>query len=221
MANLTSTEENYLKAIFKIEERESGAAGTNPIAEEMATSAASVSDMIRKLAEKDLLVYEKYKGAQLSEKGREIATRLIRKHRLWESFLVEKLEFNWDEIHEIAEELEHIRSPKLIRRLDAFLGYPKYDPHGDPIPNEEGVFHRRKQIRLFEMKPGSKGVVVGVSEDNRSFLQFLDQQGLALGAQIVLLEVYEFDESVKVQINGRDDQILSKKVSKNIYVQME
>jgi DtxR family Mn-dependent transcriptional regulator len=219
--NLTSTEENYLKAIFKIEEREAGPAGTNHIAEEMRTSAASASDMIRKLSEKKLLEYEKYKGVQLSEKGRELATWLIRKHRLWESFLVEKLDFNWDEIHEIAEELEHIRSAKLIRQLDAFLGYPKYDPHGDPIPNEEGVFHRRKQIRLFEMSPGSVGIVVGVSEDNRSFLQFLDQQGLALGARVTLLEIYDFDESVKVQIDGKDNQILSKKVSKNIYVQME
>lgn len=218
---MTSTEENYLKAIFKIEEREAGPAGTNHIAEEMRTSAASASDMIRKLSEKNLLEYEKYRGVQLSSQGQDLATRLIRKHRLWESFLVEKLNFNWDEIHEIAEELEHIRSPKLIRQLDAFLGYPKYDPHGDPIPNEEGVIHRRKQIRLSEMSLGAKGIVVGVSEDDRSFLQFLDQLGLALGAEITFLELFDFDESVKVQINNQAEQILSNKVSKNIYVQMD
>lgn len=219
--NLTSTEENYLKAIFKIEEREDGPAGTNHIAEEMNTSAASASDMIRKLSEKELLDYEKYRGVQLSQEGRRIATLLIRKHRLWESFLVEKLNFNWDEIHEIAEELEHIRSPKLIRQLDAFLGHPKYDPHGDPIPNAEGIFHKRQQIRLSKMQKEAKGVIVGVNEHSTSFLQFLDQQGLVLGTRIRLLQLYDFDESVEVEVNDKEKRTLSKKVSENIYVQVE
>lgn len=219
--NLTSTEENYLKAIFKIEEREDGPAGTNHIAEEMSTSAASASDMIRKLSEKELLDYEKYRGVQLSQEGRRIATLLIRKHRLWESFLVEKLNFNWDEIHEIAEELEHIRSPKLIRQLDAFLGHPKYDPHGDPIPNAEGIFHKRQQIRLSKMQKEAKGVIVGVNEHSTSFLQFLDQQGLVLGTRIRLLQLYDFDESVEVEVNDKEKRTLSKKVSENIYVQVE
>ncbi len=219
--NLTSTEENYLKAIFKIEEREEGPAGTNHIAEEMNTSAASASDMIRKLSEKELLDYEKYRGVQLSPEGRRIATLLIRKHRLWESFLVEKLSFNWDEIHEIAEELEHIRSPKLIRQLDAFLGHPKYDPHGDPIPNAEGVFHKRKQVRLSRMPENTKGVIVGVNEHSSSFLQFLDQHGLVLGTRVRLLQLYDFDESVEIEINDKEKRTLSKKVSENIYVQVE
>jgi DtxR family Mn-dependent transcriptional regulator len=219
--NLTSTEENYLKAIFKIEEREDGPAGTNHIAEEMHTSAASASDMIRKLSEKELLDYEKYRGVQLSQEGRRIATLLIRKHRLWESFLVEKLNFNWDEIHEIAEELEHIRSPKLIRQLDAFLGHPKYDPHGDPIPNAEGIFHKRQQIRLSKMQKEAIGVIVGVNEHSTSFLQFLDQQGLVLGTRIRLLQLYDFDESVEVEVNDKEKRTLSKKVSENIYVQVE
>lgn len=219
--NLTSTEENYLKAIFKIEEREDGPAGTNHIAEEMRTSAASASDMIRKLSEKELLDYEKYRGVQLSQEGRRIATLLIRKHRLWESFLVEKLNFNWDEIHEIAEELEHIRSPKLIRQLDAFLGHPKYDPHGDPIPNAEGIFHKRQQIRLSKMQKEAIGVIVGVNEHSTSFLQFLDQQGLVLGTRIRLLQLYDFDESVEVEVNNKEKRTLSKKVSENIYVQVE
>lgn len=219
--NLTSTEENYLKAIFKIEEREDGPAGTNHIAEEMNTSAASASDMIRKLSEKELLDYEKYRGVQLSQEGRRIATLLIRKHRLWESFLVEKLNFNWDEIHEIAEELEHIRSPKLIRQLDAFLGHPKYDPHGDPIPNAEGIFHKRQQIRLSKMQKEAIGVIVGVNEHSTSFLQFLDQQGLVLGTRIRLLQLYGFDESMEVEVNDKEKRTLSKKVSENIYVQVE
>jgi DtxR family Mn-dependent transcriptional regulator len=219
--SLTSTEENYLKAIFKIEEREEGPAGTNHIAEEMSTSAASASDMIRKLSEKELLNYEKYRGVHLSPEGRRIATLLIRKHRLWESFLVEKLNFNWDEIHEIAEELEHIRSTKLIRQLDAFLGHPKYDPHGDPIPNAEGIFHKRQQIQLSKMQQEAQGVIVGVNEHSTSFLQFLDQQGLVLGTRIRMLQLYDFDESVEVEVNEKEKRTLSKKVSENIYVQVE
>lgn len=219
--SLTSTEENYLKAIFKIEEREQGPAGTNHIAEEMSTSAASASDMIRKLSEKELLNYEKYRGVHLSPEGRRIATLLIRKHRLWESFLVEKLNFNWDEIHEIAEELEHIRSTKLIRQLDAFLGHPKYDPHGDPIPNAEGIFHKRQQIQLSKMQQEAQGVIVGVNEHSTSFLQFLDQQGLVLGTRIRMLQLYDFDESVEVEVNEKEKRTLSKKVSENIYVQVE
>jgi DtxR family Mn-dependent transcriptional regulator len=216
---LTSTEENYLKAIFKIQERK-GQAATNEIAAELQTSAASVSDMIKKLSQKDLLHYEKYKGSQLSDQGRRFATTLIRKHRLWESFLVEKLNFNWDEIHVIAEELEHIKSPKLIRQLDAFLGFPKYDPHGDPIPTEQGHFHQRKQIQLSKMKPSELGVIVGVKEHSTTFLQFLDQQGLVLGARVQFKKQFDFDESVEVVIDDADKKTLSKKVSENIYVQL-
>jgi DtxR family Mn-dependent transcriptional regulator len=219
--SLTSTEENYLKAIFKIQERESGPAGTNHIAQEMDTSAASASDMIRKLSKKMLVDYQKYRGVQLSAEGRRLATALIRKHRLWESFLVDKLNFNWDEIHEIAEELEHIRSPKLIHRLDKFLGHPKFDPHGDPIPNSDGVFHERQQIALVKMKAGDIGTVVGVNEDAPSFLQFLDQLGLVLGSQVKILQIFEYDQSVETLVNGEQTKTLSKKVSENIYVQLK
>jgi len=219
--SLTSTEENYLKAIFKIQEREGGPAGTNHIAEEMETSAASASDMIRKLSSKELVDYEKYRGVQLSPEGRRLATALIRKHRLWESFLVEKLNFNWDEIHDIAEELEHIRSPKLIQRLDKYLGHPKFDPHGDPIPNSEGVFHERQQKPLSKMAIGKTGVVVGVNEHSSSFLQFLDQHRLVLGSRVEVLQLFDFDESVEVKINDTQTKTLSKKVSENIYVQIK
>lgn len=218
--NISATEENYLKAIFKIVERKNASAATNDIAKQLQTSAASVSDMIRKLSDKGLVNYEKYKGSTLSDKGNKIATNLIRKHRLWEVFLVDKLNFTWDEIHEIAEELEHIRSPKLIERLDEYLNCPKFDPHGDPIPNADGHFHQRKQIQLDEMQPNQQGIIVGVKEHSTAFLQFLENQGLILGTEICFLEKFEFDESVKIEIRGQKEQTISKKVSQNLYVQV-
>lgn len=218
--NISATEENYLKAIYKIEERKGASAATNDIAQQLDTSAASVSDMIRKLSDKGLVDYEKYKGSSLSKKGQKIATDLIRKHRLWEVFLVEKLDFTWDEIHEIAEELEHIKSEKLVARLDEYLNFPKFDPHGDPIPDDQGQFIRRKQIQLDKMDPMQKGVIVGVKEHSTAFLQFLENQGLILGAQIHFLKKFEFDESVKIKIEGKKEETISKKVSQNLYVQV-
>lgn len=218
--NISATEENYLKAIYKIEERKGASAATNDIAQQLDTSAASVSDMIRKLSEKGLVDYEKYKGSSLSSEGQKIATDLIRKHRLWEVFLVEKLNFTWDEIHEIAEELEHIKSDKLVARLDEYLDFPKFDPHGDPIPNDQGQFFKRKQVQLDQMAPGQKGVIVGVKEHSTAFLQFLENQGLILGAHIQFLEKFEFDESVKIKIESKKEETISKKVSQNLYVQV-
>jgi DtxR family Mn-dependent transcriptional regulator len=154
MDSLSQTEENYLKAIFKISEQQDAPASTNAISQAIRISAASVTDMLKRLAEKDLIHYEKYKGVILTPAGNRLATRLIRKHRLWEVFLVEKLHFSWDKVHEIAEQLEHIRSPELVERLDQFLGNPKYDPHGDPIPDAEGKFTHRQQVSLDELHPG-------------------------------------------------------------------
>ena len=220
MENISQTEENYLKAIYKISEKSGRNASTNAIAQAMQTSAASVTDMIKRLSEKELINYEKYKGVTLTDSGNKIATSLIRKHRLWEVFLVENLKFSWDEVHEIAEQLEHIKSDDLIERLDDFLDHPKFDPHGDPIPDAEGNFTFRKQILLSELAPGEQGVIVGVQEHSPKFLQYLDQMKLVLGVNIKLIERFEYDESVKVLLNNRGKQItLSKKVTQNLYVQ--
>lgn len=216
---VSQTEENYLKAIFKICEKTEKSASTNAIAAEMETSAASVTDMVKRLSEKDLIDYQKYKGVTLSESGHQIATNLIRKHRLWEVFLLEKLNFSWDEVHEIAEQLEHIQSKELVTRLDDFLDNPKFDPHGDPIPDEEGNFTFRKQIQLSKLTVGKKGVVVGVQEHSAPFLQYLDKVGLGLGAEIEVLEKFEFDESLKISLNNTKDIILSNKVSLNLFIQ--
>ena len=219
MSIVSHTEENYLKAIFKISEKEGKPASTNAISTEIQTSAASVTDMVKRLSEKGLINYEKYKGVTLTDKGNRLATGLIRKHRLWEVFLVNNLDFSWDEVHEIAEQLEHIKSDELVERLDEFLGKPKFDPHGDPIPDADGNFAFRKQILLAEMEPGDRGVVVGVQDHSTSFLQYLDRLDLILGVNLEVLERFEYDESVKILLKEEKEQILSKKVSQNLFVQ--
>ncbi|HSI90051.1 MAG TPA: metal-dependent transcriptional regulator, partial [Adhaeribacter sp.] len=170
---LSFTEENYIKAIYKISLEGDGAVSTNAIAEVMQTKAASVSDMLKRLKEKEIINYVKYRGVTLTETGRKTALQLVRKHRLWEVFLVDKLKFNWDEVHEVAEELEHINSELMVRRLDEFLGYPKYDPHGDPIPTEDGHMIMKQQVLLAELEPGQAGSVMGVKDSQPIFLQYL------------------------------------------------
>ncbi|HKK78293.1 MAG TPA: metal-dependent transcriptional regulator [Phaeodactylibacter sp.] len=216
---LSHTEENYLKAVFKISESKGKPASTNAISQAMDTSAASVTDMVKRLSEKELIHYERYRGATLTEEGARIATHLVRKHRLWESFLVDHLHFTWDEVHEIAEQLEHIKSPTLVERLDEFLGFPKFDPHGDPIPDAEGNFTFRKQALLSDLKENESGIVVGVKDHSTAFLQYLDRMELVLGTNIEVLECFDYDESVKVRIAEEREQLLSKKVSQNLFVQ--
>jgi DtxR family transcriptional regulator, Mn-dependent transcriptional regulator len=219
MENLSQTEENYLKAIFKICEQEEKPASTNAIAGEMNTAAASVSDMLKRLAGKELIHYEKHRGVTLSESGNQIATMLVRKHRLWEVFLVKTLDFSWDEVHEMAEELEHVQSPELIDRLDKFLGHPRFDPHGDPIPDAHGNFASRKQVQLSDLEEGESGVVVGVQEHSSVFLQYLDKMSLGLGAEVCVKEIFEFDGSLKISIGNQQEIIISSKVSENLLVQ--
>jgi DtxR family Mn-dependent transcriptional regulator len=216
---ISPTEENYLKAIFKLSEKDNTSASTNAISKEMSTSAASVTDMLKRLADKNLINYEKYKGVTLTEQGNTIATNLVRRHRLWEVFLLQQLDFSWDEVHDIAEQLEHIKSDELIERLDRFLEYPKFDPHGDPIPDADGNFTYRKQILLSDLKDNEKGIIVGVNEHTPTFLQYLDKHNLILGATIFVLEHFEYDNSKKINLNGQTDHILSSKVCKNLFIQ--
>ncbi|MBK6933071.1 MAG: metal-dependent transcriptional regulator [Saprospirales bacterium] len=217
---VSQAEENYLKAIFKISEKEVKAASTNAIAAEMQTTAASVTDMLKRLAEKNLIDYEKYRGVQLTAEGNRVATVLIRKHRLWEVFLVDHLGFAWDEVHDLAEQLEHVQGNALIERLDRFLGHPKFDPHGDPIPDAEGRWTLRPQALLATLKPGDRGVVTGVEDHSPAFLQYLDQMGLSLGAEIELLERFPYDQSVRVRTQAGREVSLSEKVGQNLYVKI-
>lgn len=217
---ISHAEENYLKAIFKISEKEAKAASTNAIAAELQTTAASVTDMLKRLAEKNLIAYEKYRGVELSVEGNRLATALIRKHRLWEVFLVEKLGFAWDEVHDLAEQLEHVQGDDLVDRLDNFLGHPKFDPHGDPIPDAQGRWAFRPQSLLSTLKPGDRGVVTGVDDHSPAFLQYLDQLGLTLGAQLELIERVPYDQSLRIRTGDGREITLSEKVGQNLYVKL-
>ena len=213
----TLAEENYLKAIFKLSGKNKISVSTNAIAEELETKASSVTDMIKKLTDKKLVNYQKYQGTSLTKKGHEIAVHIVRKHRLWEVFLLKKLNFQWDEVHAVAEQLEHIKSSKLVEHLDTYLGFPQYDPHGDPIPNKNGEFPKSFSAPLINLATGNKGHVVGVSQDNPSFLQYLDRLEIQLGSKIQVIEKIEFDQSLEVKINGKATHI-SSEVAKNILI---
>jgi DtxR family transcriptional regulator, Mn-dependent transcriptional regulator len=213
------TEENYLKAIYHLSEQKSDeSVSTNELAEVTQTRAASVTDMLKKLADKNYINYKKYQGVKLTEKGNQLALKIIRKHRLWEVFLVDKLGFKWDEIHDLAEELEHINSMELTSKLDKFLGYPKFDPHGDPIPDEAGNLPENKTFKLSEIEKKKPLLIMGVSEDSSQFLRHLDKLGLKLGLKIMVNEISEFDQSVEIAIEDKREIRLSAEVAKNILV---
>lgn len=216
--SLSQTEENYLKAIFKISGREDALVSTSAIAEEMNTAAASVTDMLKRLTEKKYVLYVKYKGARLSLEGKAVAIDLLRKHRLWETFMVEKLNFSWDEVHEVAEQLEHIQSPKLIEQLERFLGYPKVDPHGDPIPDQHGNFEHRSPTSIANLKKGQSATIVAVQEDSSAFLRYLEQCELILGAHIEILDIYDYDQSRQIRINGQKVHTITQIVAQNLYI---
>lgn len=214
---MTHSEENYLKAIFHLGGLDGAAISTNAIAEQMDTKPSSVTDMVKKLSEKGLVNYKKYQGVSLTAPGRTTALAVIRKHRLWEVFLVEKLDFSWDEVHEVAEQLEHIKSEELIDRLDQLLEFPKYDPHGDPIPGKNGEFQERDKLLLSKMPVNGKGVCVGVKDSSATFLKFLDKNNIALGNLIEVLDKEDFDNSLHIRVAGNVLQV-SHQIAANLYV---
>lgn len=214
----THSEENYLKAIWKNHERGAENVSTNDIAAEVKTRAASVTDMLKKLAEKKLIQYQRYQGVKLTSEGRKVALTIVRKHRLWEVFLVEKLNYGWDEVHEIAEQLEHIYSDNLTDKLDQFLGYPKFDPHGDPIPDSTGKLADAASLTLSHCKVGSEGVVTGVSEHSSVFLRYLNEQQIGLGSNILIEHINEFDQSLRIKIGGKKSIMISTTAAKSILI---
>ncbi|MTI29531.1 metal-dependent transcriptional regulator [Xanthovirga aplysinae] len=215
---LSLSEENYLKTIYHLSEAGKSAVSTNAIAEALQTKPASVTDMIRKLNTKEYITYVRYKGVNISEQGKMAALMIIRKHRLWEFFLVDKLKFNWDEVHEVAEQLEHIKSPLLIRRLDEFLGFPKYDPHGDPIPDENGKMNIRVKHPLCKLNINEGGIIAAVKDSSPAFLQYLDKVGAYLGAHVQILDKIEFDNSLEIQIDQQAPIFVSREVSESILI---
>jgi DtxR family transcriptional regulator, Mn-dependent transcriptional regulator len=221
MEQLTFTEENYLKAIYTIQYRkETAEVSVNEIADRMQTKPATVTDMLRKLSEKELIHYEKYKKIQISNKGLGLALQIVRKHRLWETFLFDKLNFTWDEVHEVAEQLEHIQSQKLIDGLDEFLGHPEFDPHGDPIPNARGEMPSTVTIMLSESGLNIPSEIVGVRDTSPPFLQQLQKIGLQIGTLLKVTEKMPYDNSILVQIEGQPDLMLSEKVAMNILIHL-
>jgi len=217
---LTQSEENYLKAIYSLSEEFGESISTNLLSDKMETKPSSVTDMVKKLSDKNLIDYQKYQGCSLTKEGREKALHVIRKHRLWEVFLVEKLKFGWEEVHEIAEQLEHIQSTKLTNQLDDFLDNPKFDPHGDPIPDRDGVIKiKKKSEPLSFLKQGDKGLVVGVEDGSLDFFNFLKRYNIGLGSEIEILEIFSFDKSILVNIDGKEVSF-SEIVSKKIFIQL-
>ena len=216
---MTFSEENYLKTIYHLTAITDCEVSTNAIAEKMETKASSVTDMLKKLAEKDLVNYKKYQGVSLTEKGALSAKMIVRKHRLWEVFLVEKLNFPWDEVHDIAEQLEHIKSEKLINKLDDFLGNPTEDPHGDPIPNADGQIISIDKQLLSELNEEHVGICVGVKDTSSEFLKYLDKQEIALGSKIEIISKESFDLSLKIKVDLKELTI-SNKIASNLFVKI-
>lgn len=215
---MTISEENYIKVIYHLSLVSPKGVNTNAIAGMLETKASSVTDMLKKLSDKELVAYQKYQGVSLTNKGFHAAKMIVRKHRLWEVFLVEKLDFSWDEVHEIAEELEHIKSETLINRLDQFLGFPECDPHGDPIPNEKGEIKKINKLLLSEVALNKEYLCIGVKNSSSDFLQYLNKQNIALGATFIVKERENYDDTLTVEVNSKM-MTMSNKTANNLYVQ--
>ena len=216
---LTKSEENYLKALFQIiVDSEEQKAGTNQVAEHLGLSAASVNNMLKKLRTKGLVAYEKYGKLELTEAGESIAVRLIRKHRLWETFLYKHMSFSWDEVHEVAEQLEHIKSPKLIAELDKFLGFPEQDPHGAIIPTAKGDYNISPKVALSSLKAGDKCRLVSVKDSSVELLQYVSRIGLALNSEMLIEEIQAFDHSMTILFEGKS-AVVSKKFGDHVFVE--
>ncbi len=213
----SQSEEDYLKALYHLE-MDYDSVSTNSIAGYLDMKPSSVTDMLKKLSEKKFINYQKYKGTSLTKKGKLIALSIVRKHRLWETFLVDKLGFGWDQVHSIAEELEHIKSEQLIENLDNFLGNPKYDPHGDPIPNKDGKIEKMNQKLLIELKAAQKGIITGVKKGTASLLSYLDKEKIKLGDSVKVIEILEFDGTFIVEINKRK-LTFSEKICQNLLLE--
>lgn len=218
--HLSHTEENYLKAVYQHSENGQKTVTTNALSAALQTSPAAVTDMVQKLHEKRLVAYQKYQGVNISAAGKTHALQILRKHLLWEVFLVEKLKMAWDEVHEIAEQLEHIQSPLLIQRLDDFLGHPTYSPHGKPIPNAQGEIAHKANTLLADASAGSSGIIIAVKDGTADFLQYLSKRGIYLGAKVTIIEKIPFDQSIDISIDNLPKVNISPKVSENILIDL-
>jgi len=217
MLNYSTSEENYIKAIFHLQQ-DDGTVTTNEVANELSTRPASVTDMMKKLKTKKLLHYQPYQGFRLSQEGKKVALIIIRRHRLWEYFLAEKLKFSWDEVHEVAEHLEHVSSKKLIDKLDEFLGFPRTDPHGDPIPDENGRIENSPQVCLSDLPLNKQATVCHVSDQSSQILELLNHINIGIGTKLEVKKKFDFDKSIEIKIRQQQAFTISEQLAKNIFV---
>ena len=217
--SFTITEENYIKAIFHLQQGE-GTVSTNELAAELHTKAASVTDMLKKLKTKKLLSYERYKGVRLSAEGKKLALAIVRKHRLWEYFLVNTLQFGWDEVHEVAEELEHVSSKKLVEKLDAFLGYPKFDPHGDPIPDSHGKMAVQQQVNLIDLPVNKAAEVSSVGSQSTELLELLKHKHIGIGTKLEVKRKFSFDHSIEIKLKNQNPFTISQQLAQALFVKL-
>jgi DtxR family Mn-dependent transcriptional regulator len=217
MLNYSTSEENYIKAIFHLQAGQNTVT-TNALAEKLNTKPASVTDMMKKLKIKKLLHYQPYQGFRLSTEGRKVALDIIRRHRLWEYFLAEKLKFKWDEVHVVAEDLEHVSSKKLIDKLDEYLGYPKFDPHGDPIPDSLGKMENNQQVTLVELPINKPAEVCRVINQSEEMLELLQHKKIGIGTRLEIKRKFSFDHSIEIKLRQQPAFSISEQLAKNIFV---
>jgi DtxR family Mn-dependent transcriptional regulator len=217
LSNLSVAEENYIKSIYHLQ-RSFENVTTNALAEHIKTKPASVTDMLKKLRQKNLLNYNAYKGFRLSKEGNKAALNIIRRHRLWEYFLVNQLQFNWEEVHEVAEQLEHVSSKKLVDKLDAFLNFPKFDPHGDPIPDSNGKINQQEQMPLFDLPLNTLAVITSVQNQSSDLLVFLSNRDIHIGTKLEVKQKLSFDNSIEVKIKNKQSFHISEQVANAIHV---
>lgn len=213
----TRSIEDYIKGIYKLQNKEKPVS-TSVLAKYLGIGDGSVTDMLKKLSGKKLVRYEPYQGVTLTEAGRRLAMTMVRRHRIWEMFLVRYLGYAWDEVHDEAERLEHATSDEMERRLDALLGYPSVDPHGDPIPTPDGKIHGTISLPLSEFDNGDRVVILRVSDDHPEILQHASKLGLTLAADLEIRDKTPFDGSMIVRI-GRKDRFISRRVAESIFVE--
>lgn len=219
MLNYSTSEENYIKAIYHLENN--AVVTTNELAAELNTRPASVTDMMKKLKLKKLVHYEAYQGFSLTNEGKKVALLIIRRHRLWEFFLAEKLKFSWDEVHAVAEDLEHVGSKKLIDKLDEFLGFPRFDPHGDPIPDSNGKIETSTQVCLTELPLHKHAIVCHVSDQSSEMLELLDHKKIHIGTRLEVKKNFSFDHSLEIKVRQSTPITISHQLAKNIFVKYE
>lgn len=217
MANYSQSEENYIKAIYHLQTVKEPV-NTNDLAEYLKAKPASITDMLKKLKQKKLITYTAYYGCSLTTTGKSTAIQIIRRHRLWEYFLSEKLGFSWDEVHDVAEELEHVSNEKLVTKLDAFLGFPKFDPHGDPIPNNVGIITTEQQTLLSEIPETQSGTVTQIVNQSKTALEMLKNKGISIGTVIKVIQKFPFDQSMEIKAGRQNNTLLTRELAKNIYI---